>query len=164
LACCRSDLRSKGNKMWGQPPSAVRWAKPSRVLQSASRSERIHKSLRPQPRILLPLPNQPSPHGVFQQVLNLSVEGLRIAHHMVKRLGLPNPPHPTQSLVDPVCRRTLNRIHDRGERKHFHSFAIDKRREDQMNMIRHHHSNPQIEFLLIVMQARFQDDRPRTLR
>jgi len=66
--------------------------------------------------------------------------------------------------VDRVCRRTLDGIHDRGERINFPCLLVDQRRENHGNMIRHHHRDAKVELCSIVAQTAFQHDGRHTLR
>jgi len=151
--------------MWGQPPSAVRWAKPSSRqsrLQRASKG--IHKRLLPQPRISCPLPDHPRSNGVLQQIRDFRVKTLRGTDHVIKRLRLPNPALTPQLFVNFVGREPLDRIHDLGERIGLQGPLVGQRREDHVNMIGHYHSDPQVESLPVMMQTAFQHDGTHTLR
>ena len=151
--------------MWGQPPPAVRGAKLRRsASELVGRCERVHKSLRPQPWIVRPSGSQASPNRIGEQVLDLGIQTLRRPQHVIKRLRLPNSPLPPESLVDPMSRCSFDRIHDLGQRADLHSFVVSQRGKDQMNMIRHHHGDAEVELLSIVMQAGFENDRTNALR
>ena len=59
---------------------------------------------------------------------------------------------------------SLNGIHDLRQWINLHSIVVNKRGEDDVNVIRHYDRNAEIKFLTIVMQARVEDKRPNLLR
>jgi hypothetical protein len=83
---------------------------------------------------------------------------------VIKRLGLPDSALAAQSLIDPMRRSSFDRIHDLRQRADFHSFVVDERCKDQMNMVGHHNRDTKVEFLSVIMQARFEDKRPNARR
>ena len=70
---------------------------------------------------------------------------------MIKRFRLPDAALAAESFVDLMRRSALDRIHDLGQRIDLHSFFIDPRSENHVNMIRHHHSNPQVELDSVIV-------------
>src|SRR5690349_10592721 len=113
----------------------------------AKRSKRRHAitlfAPHPDPRILLPLRNQPRPHRVLENVSNLSVQGFRRAQHMIERLALPYAPESIQPLINELTGSSLDSAHDLSQRIELAFLVVDQRREDDMHMIGHHQSDMQ---------------------
>jgi|SRR5580704_328607 hypothetical protein len=63
-----------------------------------------------------------------------------------------------------VGRGTFDAIHDFGQRINLHGLLVDERREDEVNVIRHHNSDKQVEFNSVVVKAALEHDRTDAFR
>ncbi len=93
----------------------------------------------PSPPILPPIADQSPSRRILQHILNLRIQPLRTAQHMIKRLFLPNRPMSSHSLINPASGRTLNAAHDLDQRKYLTPPLIDQRGQNHVNVIWHHH-------------------------
>ena len=128
------------------------------------RCEGTHKGLLPELRIVVRFSDQSSPHRIFQQVLDLGIQTLRRSQNMIKRFGLPDSPLSAEGLVDLVSRSSLDGIHDLCQRTNLHSFIVNERGEDQVNVIRHDDGDFEIELLFVVVQTACERDRSHASR
>jgi len=83
---------------------------------------------------------------------------------MIERLILPNV---SVSLQRPVCevrRRSLDCIHDLGQRPHPLPFLVYERSENQVHVVGHDHGYIQINFRAVVMGTAAKHDQARFRR
>ncbi len=83
---------------------------------------------------------------------------------MVKRFRLPNASFSSEYFVYPVGRSTLDGIHNFCQRINLHGLPVNQRREDHVNMIRHHNSDTEIEFHPVIVKAALQHNRTCPIR
>ena len=88
----------------------VVWARATRPRKSAGTIEQ--GGVPPQPTIVPPASDQTRPDRVKHYVRHPLRQAVLTAQYMVKGLILPNATPTAQSLVDPVRRLALDRLHD----------------------------------------------------
>jgi hypothetical protein len=82
---------------------------------------------------------------------------------MIKRFWLPNTSFTAQFLLV-LWAEAPDAIHDFGQRINLHGLLVDERREDEVNVIRHHNSDKQVEFNSVVVKAALEHDRTDAFR
>jgi hypothetical protein len=112
--------------------------------------------LSPQPPIFGRVFHQVCSNRIVQQVCHPVRKAFIAPEHMIKGLVLPNLAFPFESFIYPVSRLALDGMHDLWNRKR--TVFVGKRREDQVDVVRHHYGRVQNAFLAVDMDAGFESE------